>query len=421
LNSTLPAGGDPVIEVFIARQPIFDGGGRVIAYELLYRRNSAENWADGVAATTMASDVIVHTFLNIGVEKLTGGTRAFLNFTREMLLTRVFSLFDPRQVVIELLESVVPDEEVVAACEALVQDGYTLALDDFVYDPAYDRLLDLAEIVKLDVLNKTPAEISAMASRVAPFNVRLVAERVETGEVRDTCCALGFEFFQGYFFARPEILTRHDIPADQLRILKLMNLLRDPKTTDHTLETEFRGDLSLSFKLLRTVNSAALGGRGISSIRHAVRLTGREELHKWLALVLVSSVASRGGVDTELVMVAIQRARMCELIAGATGHGHTTGSLFMVGLFSLLDAIMRSPMTDLLERIDLSSDVRSALLGRDGPLAPPLELVEAYQRGDWDNVGQQASTLGVDAADTVDLYMQSVGWTRVMMQGLTED
>jgi EAL and modified HD-GYP domain-containing signal transduction protein len=400
-------GAAPVIDIYVARQPIFQRDGGVTAYELLYRRNGRDNFASGMSPDSMASDVIIHAFLNIGIERITDGQRAFLNFTRDMLLSGVHQLFTPTQVVIELLETVEPDADVMRACEALVSAGYMLALDDFEYNPKFDRLLGLAHIVKVDVLGKTDEELESIAHRLAPHNVRLLAERVETREMQARCAALGFELFQGYFFSKPEILSKRDLTTDELSIVRLLNLLRDPDATDTRVEDAFRADLALSFKLLRTVNSAATGGRGIESIQHAVRLVGRRELHKWLALLLLSSVTAKGGTDRELARMAVVRARLCELLAGARA---TAGSHFIVGLFSLLDVILRMPMADMLERVDLAEEVRAALLTRDGPLSRPLLLVEAYERAEWQAVERLSTMLELLPASVQGRYVEAVAW-----------
>ena len=360
----------------------------------------------------MSADVVVHTFLNVGLDRLTSGRPAFMNFTREMLLGRTYTLMPPGSVVIELLESVQPDDVVEQACEELVDAGYTLALDDFVWDPRYRRLLELASIVKVDVMNQPAATIDEIAQRVAPYDARLLAERVETSEVRAMCAGLGYELFQGFYFARPETLVTRALTSDELTIVRAMNVMRDERATETEAETVFSADLGLSYKLLRMVNSAARGGRGIESIRHAVQLTGRTELSKWLALLLVSSMAARGGANRELVHLAIQRGRMCELLAGPTGRDRDSGSLFLVGLFSLLDAISGMPMPELLDAVSLAPALRDALLSRAGPYAVALVLAEAYERGAWGTVATQARLSGIDTAQVGSFYVQSLAWTR---------
>ncbi|MGQ0766187.1 MAG: EAL and HDOD domain-containing protein [Gemmatimonadota bacterium] len=409
----------PCYDVFLARQPIFDVSGSVVAYELLYRRTSASTAADAESRDTMAAEVLVNGFLNIGIDQVTGGTRAYLNFTREMLLGGVYGLLDPTRVVIEILETVEPDEDVVVAVETMVSNGYTVALDDFEYHPRYDQLLGLVQVVKLDVLNRTAAEIAAIASQLSQFPVALLAERVETRDVHEACLAAGCRYFQGYYFQRPETLTKSELSASQLTILQLLNLLRREGISDRALEDAFRGDVSLTVKLLRTVNSAAMGGRNIESIGHAVRLVGRSELHKWLSLLLVTTVATRGGTDVELVRNALTRARFCEAIALEARDRRTAESLFMVGLFSLLDALLRMPLGGILERLDLADEVRRALLLRSGPFASTLSLVESYERASWGVVSAEAASLDLDSALLGELYLESVKWTTDRMHSVS--
>ncbi len=405
-----------MLDVFVARQPIFDQKEEVVAYELLYRRTGKDTSAGGVSSDVMASEVLVHTFLNIGLDRVTGGAKAFLNFTREMLLSETHKLLDPSTVVIELLETVTPDEEVVAAVHRLVAEGFTLALDDFEWDDAFIPLLELASIVKLDVLDKSARELRERIRRLKPYNVRVLAERVETKEVRDLCVAYGYTLFQGYYFQKPETLTTRDLSAAQLTILRLMNLLRDTNATDDQIDDAFRGDVSLTYKLLRTVNSASMGGRGIESIKHAVRLTGRAELHKWLSLLLVTSVAAKNGSDAEIVRMALQRARMCEMVALQARDRRAAEGLFMVGLFSMLDVILKMSLPDVLRRIELSDEVRRALLARSGPFAPTLQVVEAYERASWSVVQAECETLGIDVSLLGAMYVESMQWTRERLE-----
>ena len=407
-----------VTDVCVARQPIFGAVGDVVGYELLYRRNSAETAARGTDRNTMAADVIVNAFLNIGLERLTSGRSAFFNVTREMLLSRAYTLMPPGSVVVELLENVEPDDAVAVECEELVHAGYALALDDFVWNSSYRRLLELATIVKVDVLDQPPARLDEIAQQLAPYDVRLLAERVETAEVRALCAGLGYELFQGYYFARPEIVENRALVSDELAIIQAMSVMRDPGTSDSDAEAAFTSDVALSYKLLRMVNSAARGGHGIESIRHALQLTGRSELSKWLALVLVSSMAARGASNRELLHLAVQRGRLCELLGASAGERRDTGGLFLVGLFSLLDAISGIPMPTLLDAIALAMPLRQALMERTGPYAGPLALAEAYERGAWGQVNAGAASTGLDAAHVSALYVQSLAWTRERLLSL---
>jgi EAL and modified HD-GYP domain-containing signal transduction protein len=395
--------------IYVARQPIFELGKGLFGYELLYRRDGAIDRADG-DTSYMSAEVIVHALLGIGLRAIAGGGVAFVNFSRGQLLNRSWELFEPRSVVIELLETVECNAETLAACRELVSAGYTLALDDYVYSEDTRPLLDFASIIKVDILNKTPEELATTAALLGPTGGRLLAERVETSTVRDLCAGLGYQLFQGYLFSRPETLSKTDVSAGQLAIMRLLNLLQDPNTNDTELDAAFRGDLALCYKLLRIVNAASVGGRGISSIPHAIRLVGREALHRWLAVILVASVGQKGDVSHEVALTAITRARMCELVAASSARRTDSGSAFIVGLLSLLDVLLEVPMARILTRLELSEDVRGALLDRGGPLAQPLQLVEAYEKANW-SAAQAFAGMTELASDTLpDLYVDALKW-----------
>ena len=400
------------IDIALARQPIFDRADRLVGYELLYRDGAHAVGAAGADSTRMSSDTITRTLLGMGLGRVTGGKRAFVNVDRCMLLDGSVRVLDPSQVVLELLESVGCDEETLPACRSLVAAGYTLALDDYVHDPSYEPLLRLARIVKVDVLGRTDDDLRAVLAAVRPFDVSCVAERVETAAVRARCAALGFDLFQGYFYARPEMLAGREVPVQQASLIRLLNVLRDADTSDAQVEAIFRGDLTLTYKLLRIVNTAGTSRGGVESIGHAIRLIGREALHRWLALLLVSSFATASGVRGELVTTAMVRARYCELLAEAAGRRREGGALFVAGLFSLIDALMRTRMTDVVDRLDLSAELRAALLAREGPYAGALRLVEGYEAGGWTEVRTEAQVLGAPLHELPERYARAVEWAR---------
>lgn len=400
------------MNVFVARQPIFDRQNTITGYELLYRTSMEHNWASGADPRQMSSDVIIHSVLNMGLDHITGGRKAFLNFTSDMLVTDLFELLDPAKVVVELLETAVCDDYTVKACRRLAEAGYTLALDDFASVETMRPIAELAHIIKVDFLAHDPSALPALVESVREFDLQLVAEKIETKEAHELALALGFEMFQGYYFARPEILANRDMPMESVSIIRVLNMLRDPGSTDHDIEEAFSTSPALSFQLLRIVNSASHGGRGIESILHAIRLLGRDMLHRWLSLLFVSSLVSNSDIDLERAMTAIVRARLCEMIAHASGQRAATGPLFLVGLFSGLEALLQIPLIEIVSRIDLAADVRAALLENSGPYANPLNLVRAYECGDWDDVPRLASASGVSAGEVTDLYVQSLTWAR---------
>ncbi|MGH7619739.1 MAG: EAL and HDOD domain-containing protein, partial [Gemmatimonadaceae bacterium] len=274
-----------------------------------------------------------------------------------------------------------------------------------------------ATVVKVDILNRPREDLQRVADQLRPAGVRLLAERVETAAVRDMCVELGYELFQGYLFSRPETLSKTDVSAGQLAVMRLLNLIRDPRSGDRSLEAAFQTDLALTYKLLRIVNAAAIGGRGITSIPHAMRLIGRDALHRWLTVLLVASVGQRGDVSHELALTAMTRARMCELLATRAKLRTDPGSAFIVGLLSLLDVLLEMPMDAILAKLELSADVCSALLSREGPLAPPLQLVEAYEHADWDLSQSLATDAGISTETLPDLYVDALHWANERIRG----
>lgn len=392
--------------VFIARQPIFDERDTRVAYELLYRatREASRAYLGDVSPSLMCGDTALHALLSIGLDRLTNGTVAYVNVTEEHLLGELYKIFDPRAVVLELLETVDGTPAVVDACRRAVADGYTLALDDYDGRASLDALLPFVTVVKIDILDR---DVHRLASRVASLRERgvtVLAERVETQEALAAARAIGCTMFQGYVFSRPETLDGRSVHVHQAAVLHIVSLLNEPDATDSALEEAFRSHPSLSLSLLRIVNSASFGGCGVDSIPHAIRLIGREALSRWMLIMLVATVGSRSPITHEAVAAALVRGRFCETV---TAHGASgdPAARFLLGLLSRMDALLGLPMTQVLERLPVSGDVRAALLDKSGPHAAMLMLVEAYEQGDW----QQVDALSTDDALPA-LYAEAVSW-----------
>jgi c-di-GMP phosphodiesterase len=393
--------------VFIARQPIFDARDHRVAYELLYRasREATQAYVGDVSPALMCGDTALHALLSIGLEKLTGGTVAYVNVTEEHLLGELYKIFDPAAVVLELLETVDATPAVVDACQRAVNDGYTLALDDYDGRAALDALLPLVKIVKVDVL-ETP-DVRALAPKVAALKARgltVLAERVETPEALTAARDAGFTLFQGYVYSRPETMDGRAVNVQQATVFHIMALLNEPDATDGALEEAFRSHPSLSLSLLRIVNSASFGGRGVDSIPHAIRLIGREALSRWMLIMLVASVGSRSPVAHEAVVEALVRGRFCETVTAFGGTGDPA-TRFLVGLLSRMDTLLGLPMAQVLERLPVSDEVRAALLDGTGPHATMLMLADAYENADWALVDTLAADMQLPT-----LYAEAVAW-----------
>ncbi len=402
-------------DVFLARQPIFDKNLQLAGYELLYRASAMATTADGADAVQMSSSTIVNSLLSIGLDELIGDAKAWVNFPVEMLLERNFDLLDPKRCVIELLETVPCDDDAITAAQELHARGFTIALDDFASGPEYAPLLELAHVIKLDVLGRSEQDIDDQIRTLGSYRAKLLAERVETATQFAMCRKLGFSLFQGYYFSRPEIVQRRDLSPAMAAIAQLMNKVLDPRVTERELERTFRQDPGLSLKLLKIVNTASMGGTGIESIAQAIRLVGRQVLHRWLALLLASSAPRKNGLDTELVTRALERARMCELLAEGSGDKSTAPALFLTGLLSTFDVILGVPMPELLQSVKVAPEVEGALLHQQGPYTPYLQLAAHYADGDWDQATPLADLMGV-LGEVPGLYRSSCEWAREVLQ-----
>lgn len=407
----LPTAVDPSVAqtVYIARQPIFDAGNRRVAYELLYRASAAATNAGAVSQDVMCSDTALHAVVSIGLDRLTGGVLAFVNVTREHLLADLYRVFDPSTVVLELLETIDGDAEVVEACARAAAAGYTLALDDYDGRASLAPLLPHVKIIKLDVLGRTAADLADAIARLRPFELTILAERVESGAMRALCQQLGCALFQGYVFSRPETLTGRAITVQQTTMINIMGLLGDENVTEQALDEAFRSHPSLSFALLRIVNSASFGLRAVESIPHAIRIVGRDALSRWLLVMLVASVATESPVAHEVVLRAMTRGRFCELLTVRGGTGDPSAR-FLVGLLSCIDALLGQPMERVLERLPVNADVRDALLHGVGPHAATLDIAIAYEAGDWSTVDAYQANDSDASRLLAALYAEATQW-----------
>lgn len=396
------------MEHFIARQPIFDRNLKVVAYELLFR-SGLENMFTETDGDQATSQVIANSFLVFGIDEITAGARAFINFTRNLLINESALVLPQRSIVVEILESVEPNNDVIDACKKLKSNGYTLALDDFIYAPEFDPLLKVADIVKVDFMVSGPEERSRMAERFLANEIQPLAEKVETKEEVIEAINQGYFYFQGYFFSKPIILSRKDVPAFKLQYLRLLAQINTPDPDFRNLARTIESDVTITYKLLKYINSAAFGLRQkVAGVEHALRLLGQEEVRKWASLLTMTNMA--GDKPAELVVESLIRARFCELAAPWIGMENRKSELFMVGLFSQLDAIVGLPLTELLEKINLPWDVKDALLNNSGPFRPVFEISVALERGDWAELTRLIDSTKLNEVGLPELHLQAVKW-----------
>ena len=398
---------------FIGRQPIFDCHEKVYAYELPFRSGLENHYTaqDGDAA---ARDV-VDNYLTTGTRTLTAGRRAFINCTREFLIGEYATLLPNTGVAMEILETVEPDDLVLAACRKLKRLGYLLALDDFVYSEKFQPFVDLADIIKVDFQLSAPGECKQMAEKFGPMGIQMLAEKVETraqfSEARDT----GYVYFQGYFFCEPQIVPSRHIPAFKMHYLQILQAVSKEDLDVNEIVNIIDREVSLCYKLLKFVNSALFGFRSeINSTRHAVALLGASEVKKWAAVAAVLGLA--GNEPNELILTSLARARTCELLALKLGSRCDAESMFLLGIFSLMDALLGRPMTEIVSEVALPQMVRAALLGEANHFREVLDLVTFHEAGLWREVNEIAGRLNQPRARVCDAYLEALDWAQRVFQ-----
>ncbi|MEO6444602.1 MAG: HDOD domain-containing protein [Gemmatimonadaceae bacterium] len=393
-------------EIYIVRQPIFDRTDHAVGYELRFRDSD-----DG-------SDPFARSYLSGSFEFLRAGLPAYVRANRQRLVDRVFDVPEAGSIVVLLPPDLDPEPEVLASIADLRKRGVSVVLDEFevpkVAGAPILSLLGLASAVRVDLRCQDPASLGPLVAALKRQNKNAIADHVLDAKLYSACAALGFVGFQGPHFSRPEPLPAAELPGSTVAALRLLSLARDPNTTDGQLERVISSDPGITYQMLRIVNSASIGGRGITSIGHALRLVGRTNVVRWLALAAATARTGERGTEDELVRQAVQRGRFCEQMAGRE-TGLDQGSMFLIGLFSLLDAVFRMPMSEVLERVSLDDEVSQALLNREGRYADPLLVVESYELGLWESAGEAAERMKFDPANLPALYNDAVQWTSEQM------
>jgi EAL and modified HD-GYP domain-containing signal transduction protein len=400
------------IHRFVARQPILTADEKTFGYELLFRDGVEDYFRnpDSEAASRSTLD----TSLLMGLDVLSDGHRAFINCTRDVLLKEYITLLPPAQAGVEVLESVTPDDLVIAACERLKHLGYLIALDDFGRDDPREPLVNYADVIKVDIRSMSASDAADMVRRYAARKCRLLAEKVETREEFLAAKKAGFAYFQGYFFRRPELMQAREIPASRANYLRLLQAISRPELDPKELEGAIKGEASLCYRLLRYLNSPVFGfSTEVKSIRHALAILGEREVRRWLRLVVTLSASQNKPSD--LVLAALVRARFGELLAPKIKHGES--DLFLVGLLSLMDAILEVKMGVVLDGISLDSETRSVLLGKPSILSGFYRLMLAQEAGDWPAVSNINAELKLPDSFVAECHWKAMQWAREMSEG----
>ncbi len=401
---------------FVARQPILDARRQLFGYELLFRSGLGTDFdhGDGTQASLRVIDDTLSVF---GFDCLTAGRKGFLNFTRDVLLGDHAFLLPARRTVVEVLETVEPDAEVVAACRRLRECGYLVALDDYVGDPASEPLLRVADMVKVDFRAAGARQRRDAARLLKGRGLKLLAEKVESWEEFREAVELGYDYYQGYFFCRPETLSRQGLAPSRVNYLRLIEELNRPEVDFNRIEWVLKQEAPLALKLLAYMNSALFGCRSrVTSLKQAALLLGRKNLRRWANITAVVGLCD--GRPHEVLVMAVLRARFCELVGRLAGIDPAALDPFLTGLLSLIDAVLDRPLGEALTQFAVPTAVRAALLDGTGPGGQVCRLARAWECGDWELVGDTARGLGVSSDAVADAYRRALEWSTEAMGAL---
>ncbi len=399
-----------MINSFIGRQPILDVESSTFGYELLFR-DGAEKLISNRGDDSATLNVIDNSTLSTDLNTLSGNKKVFINFTEKLLLEGFWSALPNNSVIIELLENINPSNDVYEVCKTIKQNGYMLAIDDFRYSSKWDPIIEIADIIKIDIKSASVQEVEAYAKKFNNKEVKLLAEKVETLQEFQWTEKIGYKYFQGYYFGKPEIIKSEQIPTSRMTKLRLINEVNKPDFEFSKAEALLKHDPGLILKLLRYVNSAALGLRNeVSGIRQALTMIGQRELKKWISILAVSAFTEKK--PKELMHTVVKRGQFCELLAQLFGYRDKEAqSLFLIGMFSLLDAIIDLPMEEALEQIPLSSDVKETIQGNNTPYKDILNLAKTFETGEWGKMNFILKKHKLVDKHVIEAHIQAIEWT----------
>jgi len=391
---------------YVGRQPILDQSQQLFGYELLFRTGLDNAFAgDPEQATRQMIDNV----LLFGLDTLTPSAKAFINCTRTALVDRLVTSLPVDLTVLEVLENITVDDAVVEACTDLKKMGYRIALDDYLPTRGDERLVELADYIKLDFRACAPEELRAVYKSLSGHKAQLVAEKVETEEEFRIAHGEGYELFQGYFFARPTILQQREIPPSHMLYVQLLSAISQSPWDQREVERLVMAEASLCYRVLRLVNSPTLAIRGqITSIRQALLMIGEDEFRKLVCVASATSFGKRFKMSSELILLALHRARFCELLAPVAHQ--LQGEQYLIGLLSAFDAILQIPTAQILELLPLRPDAAGVLLGHDSPVALPFRLLQCYEQRQWVQCARFCHKLRISETELTSIYINALQW-----------
>lgn len=403
------------LDIFIGRQPIFDSKGNIYAYELLYR-NSSSNEYPNIDPEKATIELLIHTFLTVGIDQVAGRYKSFINFSEKFFEQGLINQLDPNLIIIEILENTKITPLFIERVKSLRKLGFKFALDDYVieeYSDLHEELFKLVHFIKVDFLHSTTFDRLRLKSLVKKHpHITLLAEKIETMEQYEEAKKLGYLLFQGYFFAEPEIIKSKDIPLNYPLHMRLLHKLNEPEPDIDEISLLIMHDLSLSYKLLRYINSLAFGiPEQIKSIKQAVMLMGLNEARRWLRILLLHHLGDGQGKGREraLVDTSLTIAKICELLAKYKKKPNSD-EYFLTGMFSLLNVILKRNWDHVLPKLSLSDEIANTLRGEETEIQPYLRLSDAIVRFAWDEVDKYAKKLEIPVSELSKISIEAHKW-----------
>lgn len=400
------------MDLIFARQPIFDHKNNVYGYELLYREGNNVTYSsnDGDSAT---SSVMVAGFLSMDVNKISGKKRAFINFTENMLLHGVATLFPKELIVIEILESIEPSDEIISACKVLKSEGYTLALDDFIFRPGYEALIEIADIIKVDfILTSTESERKNIVRRFRNGKIKFLAEKVENLDDFQMAVKAGYSLFQGYYFSKPVIQSSKGIPPSKMNHVNLIKTLENSTPEFRDIAKIIEKDVAFSYEILRIANTTRYyRGNRIISVRQAAIRMGLDELKKWALITALRRI--EGDSQDAIINLCVLRAKTLENLCGKIGLNSRKMEFFTLGIMSMIDSLIGCPMEVLLPELPISEESKEILLGNlnEGEMSVSYKLMLAYEKGEWDQIFALADQYAIHVENIAEAYFDAIVWS----------
>ncbi len=402
------------MEVFVARQPIFDQNRLVHAYELLYRTGE-QNFFDGSISSNMATSILLmNSYYSFGIDNLIGSHKAFINFSKALIENDIPHLLNEQNVVIELLEDIKPDPFFIQKVKNLKEKGYTIALDDFVESYPYVELIELSDIIKVDFLLNTREQIKSICSTWKKKGKLLLAEKVETNEEFLWAKGLGFDYFQGYFFSKPSVMKSKTLTDSAYQYIRLMEKLNKPEPDYKEIASIIEVDVSLTYKLLKLVNSRFALVSNISSIQHALAILGITAFRKWVSLAMIQSKATSSA--SELAKISLIRSHFMEGIAKASDLKKYASEISLIGILSVVDVLLESPMEEIVKNLPLSETIKDTLLGKDSQYSCVYGIVKQYEMGNFTDILGCCTLIKFDSNKLPQIYLESVKWSEELFE-----